>query len=71
MRKSMKIFSNNILATHLLACAIVGGVIGFATMMFLNMATGVVPGGAIGGAIGGGGGAALGYGLGFLIFGRK
>ena len=53
------------------ACGIVGGIIGFATMMFLNMATRGVPGGAIGGAIGGGVGCAIGYGLGTLIFGRK
>ncbi len=52
-------------------CTIVGGVIGFATMMVLNMATGVVPGGAIGGAIGGGGGAAVGYGIGCLVFGGR
>ena len=52
-------------------CAIAGGVIGFATMMFLNLATGVVPGGAIGGAIGGGGGAMLGYAIGYLLFQRK
>lgn len=53
------------------ACGMVGGIAGFATMMFLNIATGVVPGGAIGGAIGGGGGVMVGYGIGTLVFGRK
>jgi hypothetical protein len=52
------------------ACALVGGVLGFVTMMVLNAATGVVPGGAIGGALRGGGGAGLGYAVGSLIFGR-
>jgi hypothetical protein len=52
-------------------CGAAGGVIGFMTMMALNVSTGVVPGGAIGGAIGGGGGYMLGYGLGKLLFGRR
>lgn len=52
-------------------CGMVGGMIGFATMMILNAATGVVPGGAIGGALGGGIGGGLGYGLGSLIFRGK
>ena len=53
------------------ACCTVGGIVGFSTMMILNLATGVVPGGAIGGAIGGGVGSLLGYGLGALVFGRE
>jgi len=53
------------------ACGQVGGIIGIATMLFLNIATGVVPGGAVGGVIGCGVGFGLGFGLGSLIFGRK
>ena len=53
------------------ACGMVGMAVGLITMMFLNLTTGVVPGGAIGGAIGGGGGAAIGYGIGTLLFGNK
>ncbi|MEL7499708.1 MAG: hypothetical protein AAFN77_19045 [Planctomycetota bacterium] len=51
--------------------AIIGGVVGFSLMMFLNIYTqGVVPGGAIGGAIGGGVGSALGMGIGAAFFGK-
>jgi hypothetical protein len=52
-------------------CAMIGAVAGFTTMMSLNMATGVVPGGAIGGAIGGGVGGMLGAGVGTLLFGKR
>ncbi len=52
------------------ACGHVGAMIGSTTMVVANLATGVVPGGAIGGAIGGGGGAFIGYGIGTLIFGK-
>ena len=56
-------------ALHL--CAMVGAFVGVATMLYLNGATGVVPGGAIGGAIGGGVGAMVGHGIGSLFIGRK
>ncbi|WP_442483565.1 hypothetical protein [Aeoliella sp. SH292] len=58
-------------AGALQASAMVGMGVGVAIMMFLNAATGVVPGGAIGGAIGGGVGGAIGMGIGKLIFGKK
>ncbi len=56
-------------ALHL--CAVVGAFAGVAMMLYLNMATGVVPGGAIGGAIGGGVGAMIGHGIRSLFIGRK
>jgi len=57
-------------ANKIKICSVVFAVVGFATMMGLNLATGVVPGGAIGGAIGGGGGAMIGQLIGNLLFKR-
>lgn len=55
-------------------CGVVGGVLGFATMMLLNILFGAAAGavgGALGGAIGGGVGYGVGYGIGSLFIKEK
>lgn len=52
-------------------CAMIGGLVGSMSMIFLNLSTGSVPGGAVGGGVGGAVGAMLGYGMGYLLFGSS